>query len=73
MFKNDKTYDTLKTIALLFVPISGFIASVVNIIGIPYADKVTAILTALDTCLGGIVVMAKKIHDGKMEEGEDDA
>lgn len=73
MFKNDKTYDTLKTIALLFVPISGFISSVVNIIGIPYADKVTAILTALDTCLGGIVVVAKKIHDGKMEEGEEDA
>lgn len=73
MFKNDKTYDTLKTIALLFVPISGFISSVVNVIGIPYADKVTAILTALDACLGGIVVVAKKIHDGKMEEGEDDA
>ena len=73
MFKNDKTYDTLKTIALLFVPISGFISSVVNIIGIPYADKVTAIITAIDTCLGSIVIVAKKIHDGKTEEGEEDA
>lgn len=73
MFKNDKTYDTIKEIALLFVPISGFIASVVNVIGIPYADKVTAILTALDTCLGGIVVVAKKIHDKKLEEDSDNA
>lgn len=70
MFKSDKTYDTLKTISLLFVPISGFIASMVNIIGVPYADKITAILTALDTCLGGIVIVAKKVYDMKKEEGE---
>lgn len=72
MFKNDKTYDTLKTIALLFVPVSGFISSVINIIGVPYADKVTAILTATDTLLGGLVMVAKKIHDKKIEGGEDD-
>lgn len=70
MFKSDKTYDTLKTIALLFVPVSGFISSVINILGVPYADKVTAILTATDTLIGGLVVVAKKIHDKKLEEGE---
>lgn len=68
MFKSNKTYDTLKTISLFFVPISGFIASVVNIIGVPYADKITAILTALDTCLGSIVLVAKKLYDKKTEE-----
>ena len=70
---SDKTYDILKNIALFAVPISGFISSVVTIIGVPYAEMVTAILTALDTCLGGIVIVAKKIHDGKTEEGEEDA
>ena len=70
---SDKTYDTLKNIALFAVPISGFISSVVTIIGVPYAEMVTAILTALDACLGGIVIEAKKIHDGKTEEGEEDA
>lgn len=73
MFKSDKTYDTLKAISLFFVPISGFIASVVNIIGVPYADKVTAILTAADTCLGSIVIVAKKLYDKKSEgAGEDE-
>lgn len=70
---SNKTYDTLKNIALFAVPITTFISSVVNIIGIPYADVITACLTALDTCLGGIVIEAKKIHDGKTDEGEEDA
>ena len=70
MFKSDKTYDTLKTISLLFVPVSGFIASVVTIFGVPYADKITALLTALDTCLGGIVLVAKKLYDKKKGEEE---
>lgn len=69
---SDKTYDTLKTISLLFVPISGFIASVVTIFGVPFADKVTAVLTAADTCLGSIVVIAKKIHDKKLEDEVDE-
>lgn len=69
---SDKTYDTIKNIALFAVPITGFISSVVTIIGVPYAEIVTSILTALDTCLGGIVIVAKKIHDGKTEVSEDD-
>ena len=72
MFKSDKTYDTLKTIALLFVPVSGFISSIINIIGLPYADKVTAILTATDTLLGGLVIVAKKVYDAKTEGDEND-
>jgi len=72
MFKSDKTYDTLKAIALFFVPVSGFIASVINVLGVPYADKVTAILTAADTCLGGIVAIAKKRYDEKLKEAKED-
>lgn len=72
MFKNDKTYDTLKNVALLIVPIFAWIASIVNICGVPYAETITAILTATDTMIGGLVVVAKKIHDGKTEEGEKD-
>ena len=65
---SDKTYDTLKNIALFAVPITGFISSVVTICGVPYAEIVTSCLTALDTCLGSIVIVAKKIHDGKAED-----
>lgn len=70
---SDKTYDTLKNVALLIVPIFAWISSIVNICGVPYAETITAILTATDTMIGGLVVVAKKIHDGKVKEGEEDA
>lgn len=73
MFRNDKTYDTLKNVALIIVPIFAWIASIVNICGVPYAEMITAILTATDTMIGGLVVVAKKIHDGKKEEEGKDA
>ena len=46
---SNKTYDTLKTVALILVPVLAFIASLVNIWEVPQADKIVATLTALDT------------------------
>lgn len=67
----NKAYDTLKNIALIIVPIFAWISSVVTILGVPHAETITAILTATDTMIGGLVVVAKKIHDGKTEAEEE--
>lgn len=63
---SDKTYDTLKTIALVATPVLAFIASVVSIWNIPCGAEITATLTAIDVLLGAIVVALKINHDKKV-------
>lgn len=62
---SNKLYDTLKTIALFFVPLSVFISSMIGICEIPNADKITAVLAALDTLLGALVKIAQMNYDDK--------
>lgn len=59
----NKTYDLMKLIALLFVPISTFIGAILSIWNIPHAEQITATLAAADTCLGAILVILSKIHN----------
>lgn len=62
---NDKIYDIIKNTALIITPILAFIASVVSIWNMPHGAEITATLTAVDTLLGAIVIVAKKIYEGK--------
>ena len=63
---SNKTYDTLKTIALVATPVLAFVASVVSIWNIPCGAEITATLTAIDVLLGAIVVALKINHDKKV-------
>ena len=65
---SNKQYDTIKMLALLAAPILTFLAALVSIWGIPYGEQITATLAALDTLIGGIVVIAKARYK---EEGDD--
>ena len=65
---SNKAYDILKMISLLIAPIVVFITALVQIWGIPYGAQIVATLGAIDVLFGAIVVIAKKKHDGKMEE-----
>lgn len=56
----NKQYDTLKTIALIITPILAFLASLVRIWDFPYGEQIIATLTALDTLIGAIVVIANR-------------
>jgi len=60
---SNKAYDVLSMVSRLFVPVSAFIASILCIWDIPYAEPITATLTAIDTLLGGIVVVLKAQYD----------
>lgn len=62
---NNKTYDIIKNTALIITPVLAFIASLVSIWNIPHGAEITATLTAIDTLLGAIVIVAKKIYEGK--------
>lgn len=62
---SNKAYDTLKTIALVWTPISVFIVAVLSALAVPHLDVVTAILAALDTLLGSLVEIARRNYTKK--------
>ena len=62
---SNKTYDIIKTIALIATPVLTFAAALVSIWNIPHVAELTATFAALDTLLGAVVVVAKTIHDKK--------
>jgi hypothetical protein len=62
---SNKTYDTLKAISLIAVPVLAFVASLCNIWQVPHTDEIVATLTAIDTLIGAIVVAASKAYNKK--------
>lgn len=62
---SNKTYDTLKLIALVATPVSVFIVAVLSALGVPQTEVVTAILAALDTLLGSLVEIARRNYENK--------
>ena len=64
---SNKIYDILSIISRIFVPISAFIASLLVIWNVPYAEQITATLTAIDTLLGGLVIALKVNYDKKLK------
>lgn len=53
---NDKTYDTLKWIAMYLLPAAGTLYFVLaGIWGLPYCEQVVGTITAVDTFLGVIL------------------
>ena len=65
---SNKVYDTMKFISLLIAPIVVFITALAQIWGIPHGAEIVATIGAIDVLFGAIVAIAKKKHDGKMEE-----
>lgn len=54
---SNKTYDIIKKISLLILPLTTFVAAVVEIWGIPYGSQIVATLAALDTFAGVAVTI----------------
>ncbi|ACV28893.1 Uncharacterised protein [Anaerococcus prevotii] len=55
IFKNDKVYDTLKTISLIAIPVSTFIVAILGAYNYGNLERVTAVLAAVNTLLGSLV------------------
>ena len=70
---SNKTYDTIKKIALLIAPAVTFFAALVDVWGIPYGSQIVATLAALDTFVGvAVSVLAatyKKQNEGSESDG----
>lgn len=68
---SNHTYDILKAVGLVAVPVIVFLTALVNIWQIPYGDQIVATLAAVDVLIGAIVSVAKNIYDRKEKNIED--
>lgn len=61
---SNKTYDILKVIALIVLPVSEFISALGGIWGLPICTELAATLVALDAMLGAILkISSDRYHD----------
>ena len=65
MILSNKTYDIIKLIALLILPLSELVAALGHIWGLPRAAEITATLVALDAFLGAIVKICSDAYNNK--------
>ena len=63
---NNKLYDVLKWIAILFLPaLATLVAVVFKIWDIPYGNEIAQTITALATFLGAILGISSLQYKGK--------
>lgn len=70
MIMKDKTYDRIKVISLIIVPVIAFVSKLLEIWNVPYTEQITATLLACDVLFGALVTIAKKVYDKKLHEEE---
>ena len=72
---NNKVYNVLKWIALIFLPaLSTLVIALGDIWGLPYKEQVSLTIAALDTFLGALLAISSFTYkgEGTMEIGEND-
>ena len=72
IFKDSNTYDRLRLIGQIFIPVSAFIASMMEIFDVTHADIVTAVLTAVDMLIGSLITISKQEYDKRQKEEEEE-
>lgn len=67
MIFNNKTYDTLKYIALYVLPaLATLILTVGSIWQLPYSEAIAGTVTAIDTFIGALIgISAKNYKEGE--------
>lgn len=68
---NNKSYDVVKDISLLWMPIIITFYGVISATwGIPYGEQILATLTGLNAALGAVVKYFKAKYDKKKADAE---
>lgn len=68
---SNKTYDILKVVALLVLPIGTFISTCLSIWNIPHGEQIMATFAALDVLCGAVVSIAKMLWENENKEEQD--
>lgn len=76
IFKNSKTYDVLKWIALVALPATATLwFTVAKIWGLPYIAEITGTLVAVDTFIGALIGISNiryQLEEEKNGKGNND-
>lgn len=65
---SNKTYDILKSIALIWLPAIGTLYFALSgIWGLPYAEQIVGTITAADTFLGAVLGISAVQYNKKAE------
>ena len=70
MIMSNAVYDALKIVALVAAPLSVFIVAVMQACGVAETQTVTAVLAALNTLLGALVEIARRVYMGQLHDDE---
>ena len=65
---SNKTYDVIRLIGEIAVPVIAFIASLCTIWDVPHCAEITASLTALDTFIGAVVMILRAKYNKTNED-----
>lgn len=68
IFKNNKVYDTLKTISLVAIPVSTFIVAILGAYNYGNVERVTAVLAAVNTLLGALVKISASEYNREINK-----
>lgn len=69
MILQNKTYDILKLIAMIIMPLADLVAALANIWGLPYGSQIVATLVAIHAFLSAFVkVSSDKYHKGYSDD-----
>lgn len=73
MKMNNKAYDVLKDVSLLWMPILITFYGVISATwGIPYGEQILSTLTGLNAALGAIVKYYKSRYDKEIMKGSEE-
>ena len=73
IFKNEKTYDVLKYIALVVLPaLATLYFALSSIWGLPYGEQVVGTITAIDTFLGALLRISNNKYNELAKEFENE-
>lgn len=60
---SNKTYDILKTLALIVLPaLATLVLTIFKIWGLPYGEEIAATITAIDVFLGALLKISSSIY-----------
>lgn len=62
---SNKVYDVLKVIAWIAIPLSAFLATLADILGVPVMKTLALVLTALDTFVGALLHDSNKKYNAE--------
>lgn len=66
MKMKNETYDLLKYIAQIVLPAIGTLYfALASIWGLPYGEQVVGTITAIDTCLGTLLMISTKTYNNQ--------